>query len=81
MQSDRNTIPWLITGQELPERNKNPILVSVIMKNKKKNTTPPSSQAKNPFVRILQDKKRIQEAVCKGVPLSSLKDIKFVKPI
>lgn len=35
----------------------------------------------NPFSKLMDDKKRIAEAVACGDPLSSLKDIKFVRPL
>jgi hypothetical protein len=35
----------------------------------------------NPFVQMIEDKKRIDQAIQNGEPLSSLKDIKFVKPL
>jgi hypothetical protein len=35
----------------------------------------------NPFVKLLKDKERIAKAVENGLPLSSLKDIKFVRPV
>jgi len=50
------------------------------MKNKKPNSKPRTPR-ENPFVKMLRDKRRIQEAVANGVPLSSLKDIAFVHPV
>jgi hypothetical protein len=35
----------------------------------------------NPFVKMIEDKKKITQAIQDGKPLSSLKDIKFVKPL
>jgi len=35
----------------------------------------------NPFVKIIEDKKRIVEAIRKGEDMSKLKDIKFAFPI
>ena len=35
----------------------------------------------NPFLKLIQDKERIADAVNNNQPLSSLKDIKFVQPI
>jgi hypothetical protein len=35
----------------------------------------------NPFLKLIEDKKRIAKAFKNGEPLSSLKDIKFVHPI
>ena len=50
------------------------------MKNKKTNITPQKKKS-NPFFKMFEDKKRIQEAIFKGESLSSLKGIQFVKPI
>ena len=41
----------------------------------------PANKGVNPFVKLLNDKARIAEAVKNNQPLSSLKDIKFVRPI
>jgi hypothetical protein len=35
----------------------------------------------NPFVKLIEDKERIADAVNNNQPLSSLKDIKFVRPL
>ena len=35
----------------------------------------------NPFKKLIEDKERIADAVQKNVSLSSLKGIKFVRPI
>lgn len=35
----------------------------------------------NPFVKMIDDKKRIVEAIKKGEDMSKLKDIKFAFPI
>lgn len=35
----------------------------------------------NPFVKMIEDKKRIVEAIRKGEDMSRLKDIKFAFPI
>jgi hypothetical protein len=35
----------------------------------------------NPFSKLMEDKKRIAKAVVEKVKLSSLKDIKFVRPL
>ena len=35
----------------------------------------------NPFVKLIKDKERIAKAVENDEPLSSLKDIRFVRPI
>ena len=35
----------------------------------------------NPFIQMIEDKKRIDQAIQNGESLSSLKDIKFVKPL
>jgi hypothetical protein len=42
---------------------------------------PQIKKSGNPFVKMLQDKKRIHEAICNGTPIANLKDIKFVKPV
>ncbi len=46
---------------------------NILQKNKK-----PAKP--NPFIQMIEDKKRIDQAIQNGEPLSSLKDIKFVKP-
>lgn len=43
-------------------------------KNNKKSST-------NPFVKMIEDKKRIVETIRKGEDMSKLKNIKFVFPI
>lgn len=35
----------------------------------------------NPFMKMIEDKKRIAETLKEGKPLSALKEITFVKPI
>ncbi|PYF68469.1 hypothetical protein B0O44_11256 [Pedobacter nutrimenti] len=35
----------------------------------------------NPFIKMIEDKKRISEAIKEGKTLSSLKEIAFVKPL
>lgn len=35
----------------------------------------------NPFIKLIEDKIKIADAVKDGKPLSTLKDIKFVKPL
>ncbi len=35
----------------------------------------------NPFIKLMEDQKRIAAAVNNDQPLSSLKDIKFVRPL
>jgi hypothetical protein len=35
----------------------------------------------NPFIQMIEDKKRIDQAIQNGEPISALKDIKFVKPL
>lgn len=35
----------------------------------------------NPFIQMIEDKKRVNRAVEAGKPLSTLKGIRFVKPI
>jgi hypothetical protein len=51
------------------------------MKNEKIHTVSKPKKAYNIFAKILDDKKRIREAIIKGESLSTLKDINFVKPI
>lgn len=52
------------------------------MKTKKTDKKPlNSANSSNPFAKMIDDKKRIQEAITKNIPLSSLNGIKFVKPI
>jgi hypothetical protein len=51
------------------------------MKNEKGHTTPTSEKPYNLFRQILEDQRRIEEAISNGVPLSSLKGIKFVNPL
>ena len=35
----------------------------------------------NPFIKLMEDQERIADAVKNDQPLSSLKDIKFVRPL
>jgi hypothetical protein len=35
----------------------------------------------NPFVKLMEDQERIADAIKNNRPLSSLKDIKFVRPL
>jgi len=35
----------------------------------------------NPFIKLMEDQERIAEAINNNQPLSSLKDIKFVRPL
>jgi hypothetical protein len=35
----------------------------------------------NPFIQMIEDKKKIDKAIEEGQSLSALKDIKFVKPL
>jgi hypothetical protein len=35
----------------------------------------------NPFIKLMEDQERIADAVNNNRPLSSLKDIKFVRPL
>jgi hypothetical protein len=51
------------------------------VKNKKPHISTYNKKEENPFIKIFEDKKRIHEAIRNGQSLSSLKDIKFVKPI
>ncbi len=39
------------------------------------------SQPVNPFIQMIEDKKRIDRAIEDGKSLFELKDIKFVKPL
>jgi hypothetical protein len=51
--------------------------------NTKQHTTPKKQKAAfvNPFVKMIEDKKSIDQAIEEGKSLSTLKDIKFVKPL
>lgn len=40
-----------------------------------------ADKKENPFFKMMEDKKRIAKAVSENVSLSSLKDIKFVRPL
>lgn len=53
------------------------------MKDKKPNSIskPNKPKRENPIARMIRDKKRIQEAIANGIPVSSLKDIEFVHPV
>jgi len=58
------------------------------MKAVKKTATDKSAGGKktadkkdNPFFKLMEDKKRIAKAVSENVSLSSLEDIKFVRPL
>lgn len=35
----------------------------------------------NPFIKLMEDQERIADAINNNRPLSSLKDIKFVRPL
>ncbi|WP_162847194.1 hypothetical protein [Mucilaginibacter gracilis] len=37
--------------------------------------------AENPFIKLITDKEEISKAIQEGKPLSTLKGIRFVKPI
>lgn len=50
------------------------------MKDKKPDSKP-RSEKENPIVKMIHDKQRIMEAIAKGIPLSSLKEIEFVHPL
>jgi len=48
----------------------------------KKNTKAGQKKSStNPFIKLVEDKKKITAAIQSGKSLSSLKEIKFVKPI
>ncbi|WP_162996473.1 hypothetical protein [Mucilaginibacter celer] len=57
------------------------------MKTEKENIDKPSTSKSaetkkvNPFKKLMEDKDRIADAVNKGQPLSTLKDIRFVHPL
>lgn len=51
------------------------------MNNTKKNNAKAGKFSVNPFVKALEDKKKIAAALQHGIDLSTLKGIKFVKPI
>jgi len=40
-----------------------------------------NSDEANPFIKLIEDKLKISDAIQKGDSLSTLKDIHFVKPI
>jgi len=48
---------------------------------KKKATHNIQPKTNHPFIRILEDNRRIQNAINKGQALSTLQGINFVKPI
>lgn len=39
------------------------------------------SKSKNPFLKMIADQKRINEAIDKNIPLSSLEGITFISPL
>ncbi|WP_158288521.1 hypothetical protein [Mucilaginibacter psychrotolerans] len=49
----------------------------------KTHTTPKKQKESpvNPFIQMIEDKKRIDKATEEGKPLSTLKGINFVKPV
>jgi hypothetical protein len=51
--------------------------------NTKSHTTPKKQKAAfvNPFIQMIEDKKKIAQAVEDGKSLSTLKNIKFVKDL
>ena len=53
------------------------------MSNIKQHTIPKKQKEPfvNPFIKMIEDKKSIDQAVEEGKSLSTLKDIKFVKPL
>ena len=51
------------------------------MNTTNKNSPKAQKSSFNPFVKALEDKKKIAAAVQRGIDLSTLKGIKFVKPI
>ena len=53
------------------------------MSTAKKNSSKkkPQMPSGNPFVQLIEDKKKINETIKNGKSLSTLKGIKFVKPI
>jgi hypothetical protein len=53
------------------------------MSTAKKNSSKkkPQKPSGNPFVQLVEDKKKINETIKNGKSLSTLKGIKFVKPI
>jgi hypothetical protein len=52
--------------------------VNTIKNNTKK---PFAKSSDNPFIKAVEDKKKISATIQEGKSLSTLKDIKFVKPI
>lgn len=51
------------------------------VKKEKIFTIPASEKPYNLIRQMLEDQRRIEEAISNGVPLSSLKGIKFVNPL
>jgi hypothetical protein len=51
--------------------------------NTKSHTAPKKQKTSfvNRFIQMIADKKKIDEAIQEGKPVSTLKDIKFVKPV
>ena len=45
------------------------------------NSTKTAKKKVNPFTKLIKDQERIADAVNNNQPLSSLKDIKFVRPL
>ncbi len=48
---------------------------------KQNKQAPPSINEENPFARMFRNQQRIINAIHNRIPVSSLKDIRFVKPI
>ncbi len=65
------------------EKNQNLITMKARKANKKKTDSISETANKNvnPFAKLIGDKERIANAVNNNQSLSSLKDIKFVRPI
>jgi hypothetical protein len=51
------------------------------MNTTKKHSDNSKNACNNPFIKAMEDKKKIAAAVQNGINLSTLKGIKFVKPI
>jgi hypothetical protein len=57
------------------------MLKFVLLMKEKKPINSKKDKRENPFAKMIRDKERIKEAIAKGIPLSSLKDIEFVHPV
>ena len=53
----------------------------VVSTRKTYKVTPKKEVKKNPIAQMIEDQKRIIDATRKGKPMSSVKGVKFVKPL